>query len=151
MTGLISLLSKGLSRVFFSTTIQSISSSVLSLLYSPTLTSVYEYWKNRSFDYMDLFQQDDVSAFQYIAYVCHSFPSKEQASFNSVAEPTVCSDSGAQENKICHCSTFSLPICQEAMEPDTMIFKPVFSSLSPSSRGSLVLHFLSLEWYHLYI
>ena len=76
---------------------------------------------------------------------------EEKAPFNFMAVVTVCSDSGAQENKICHCSTFSLPICQEAMEPDTMIFKPVFSSLSPSSRGSLVLHFLSLEWYHLYI
>ena len=51
-------------------------------------------------------QQDDVSAFQYIAYVCHSSPFKEQASFNSVAAATVCSDSGAQENKVCHCFQF---------------------------------------------
>ena len=27
---------------------------VLSLLYSPTLTSVHDYWKNHSFDYIDL-------------------------------------------------------------------------------------------------
>ena len=33
---------------------ESISSSVLSLLYGPTLTSVHDYWKNHSFDYMDL-------------------------------------------------------------------------------------------------
>ena len=31
-----------------------INSSVLSLLYSPTLTSVHDYWKNHSFDYTDL-------------------------------------------------------------------------------------------------
>ena len=32
-----------------------ISSLALSLLYGPTLTSVHYYWKNHSFDYMDLF------------------------------------------------------------------------------------------------
>ena len=33
---------------------KSINSSVLSFLYSPTLTSTYEYWKNHSFDCTDL-------------------------------------------------------------------------------------------------
>ena len=42
---------------------ESISSSALSLLYGPTLTSVHDYWKNHSFDYMDLCCQSDVSAF----------------------------------------------------------------------------------------
>ena len=36
---------------------------VLSLLYGPTLTSKKDCWKNYSFDYMDLCQQSDVSAF----------------------------------------------------------------------------------------
>ena len=49
-TGWISLQSKGLSRVSSNTTVQSISSSVLSFLYSPTLTSIYDYWKNHSYD-----------------------------------------------------------------------------------------------------
>ena len=44
------LLSKGLSRVFSNTTVQSINSSALSFLYSPTLTSIHDYWKNHSFD-----------------------------------------------------------------------------------------------------
>ena len=34
---------------------------------------------------------------------CHSFSSKEQASFNFMAAVTICSDFGAQENKVCHC------------------------------------------------
>ena len=38
-------------------------SSVLSFLYSPTLTSIHDYWKNHSFDYLDLCQQSNVSAF----------------------------------------------------------------------------------------
>ena len=43
LTGLISLLSKGLSRVFSNTTIQNHQFSVLSLLYDPSLTSVHIY------------------------------------------------------------------------------------------------------------
>ena len=42
---------------------KSINSSAPSLLYDPTLTSVYDYGKNHSFDYMGLCQQSDVSAF----------------------------------------------------------------------------------------
>ena len=42
---------------------KSINSSVLSFFYSPTLTSIHDYWKNQSFDYTDLCQQSDVSAF----------------------------------------------------------------------------------------
>ena len=33
---------------------KSINYSVLSFLYSPTLTCIHDYWKNHSFDYMDL-------------------------------------------------------------------------------------------------
>ena len=44
LTGLISFLSKGLSRVFSNTTVESINSLVLSLLYGPTFTSVHDYW-----------------------------------------------------------------------------------------------------------
>ena len=50
LTGLISLLSTGLSRVFSSTTVESITSLALSLLYGPALTSVHDYWKNHSFN-----------------------------------------------------------------------------------------------------
>ena len=49
-TRCIPLQSKGLSRVFFNTTVQRIKSVVLSFLYSLTLTSIHDYWKNQSFD-----------------------------------------------------------------------------------------------------
>ena len=62
LTGLI-LLSNGLSRVFSASQFKSINSSALSLLYGPILTSVHDYWKNHRFDYMDICQQSDVSAF----------------------------------------------------------------------------------------
>ena len=42
---------------------KSISSSALRFLYSPTLTSIHDYWKNHSFDWTDLCWQSNVSAF----------------------------------------------------------------------------------------
>ena len=38
-------------------------SSALSFLYGPTLTPIYDYWKNHIIDYMDLCWQSDVPAF----------------------------------------------------------------------------------------
>ena len=49
-TGWISLQFKGLSRVFSNTTVQKHQFSVLSFLYSPTLRSIHDYWKNCSFN-----------------------------------------------------------------------------------------------------
>ena len=56
------LQSKGLSRVFSSTTVErhQFFSTQPSLW---SLTSIHDYWKNHSFDSMDLYWQNDVSAF----------------------------------------------------------------------------------------
>ena len=50
---------------------------------------------------------------------------------------TICSDFGAQEDKVCHCFHFSLSICHEVMGWDAMLlvfwmlnFKPPFSFYS---------------------
>ena len=56
---------------------KSISSSALSFLYSPTLTSIYDFWKNHSLNQMDLCWQSNVSAFEYAIQVGHNFSSKE--------------------------------------------------------------------------
>ena len=42
---------------------KSINSSGLSFLYSPTLTSIHDYWKNHSFDWTNLCWQSNVSVF----------------------------------------------------------------------------------------
>ena len=64
LTGLISLLSKGISRILSSKTVQNHQFfSKKSLIYGPNLTSRHDYWKNHSFDYMDLYQQSDISVF----------------------------------------------------------------------------------------
>ena len=63
LTGLIFLLSKALSRGSPVPQLNSINPLALGLLYGPTFTSVHDYWKNHSFDYIDLCWQSDISAF----------------------------------------------------------------------------------------
>ena len=59
MAGLISLLSKQISRVFSSNRIWKHQFFGI-LFYGPTLTSVHDYWKEHNLDYMDFYQQSDV-------------------------------------------------------------------------------------------
>ena len=54
--------------------------------------------------------------------VGHNFPSKEKASFNFMAEITICSDFRAQKIKPDPVSTVSPSISHEVMGPDAMIF-----------------------------
>ena len=65
LTGLNSLQSKRLSRVFSTLQFKRINSSAPSLLYGPTLTTIHDYWKNHSFDNTDICQQSNVAAFEY--------------------------------------------------------------------------------------
>jgi len=76
---------------------------------------------------------------------------------NFMAEVTICSDFGAQENRIClYFSPTYLPTTMRWWDwmPWSSFFECwvlsqlFYSLLSPSSGGSLVpLHFLPLEWY----
>ena len=61
--GLISLQSRNSQESSPAPQFESINSSAFSLLYGSTLLSVHDYWKNHSFDNMDLCWQSDVSAF----------------------------------------------------------------------------------------
>ena len=63
LTGLLSLQSKGLSKVFFNTTVQKHKCFHPQPSLWSTLTSVHECWKNHSFDYTDLCWQNNVSSF----------------------------------------------------------------------------------------
>ena len=76
LTGLISLLAKGLSGVFESTTVQRYQFfGVLPPLYSasssPALTTMCDHWEDHSLDYTDLCCHNNVSVFQYIVYISH--------------------------------------------------------------------------------
>ena len=57
-----SLQSKGLSRVFSNNIVQK-QQFFGAQLYSPNLTSIHDYWKKHSFDYVDLCWPSNVSAF----------------------------------------------------------------------------------------
>ena len=63
LTGLISLCPRNSQESSLAPQFESVNSSMLSLLYGPTLTSIHDYWKNHSFDYTDFCWQSDVSAF----------------------------------------------------------------------------------------
>ena len=102
LTGLISLLSKGLSGFFSSTTVQRHQFFDVLPCYGPALTIVHDLWEHRSLEYMALCQQSNVSAFQHIVYICHCFPAKKRSSSDFMAAVNICSDFGAQEKEICH-------------------------------------------------
>ena len=98
LTGLISLQSKGLSRVFSSTQFESINSLVLSLLYGPALISIHDYWK---LTIQTFFSKVMSLLLNMLARFVIAFLPRSK-SFSFMAAVTICSDFGAQENKVCH-------------------------------------------------
>ena len=103
-TGWISLQSKQLSRVTSPTPrFKSINSSALNFVYSPTLASIYDYWKNHSFDRWTFVGKVMSLLFNMLFRLVIAFSSKEQVSFNFMATVTICSDFGVPQNKVCHC------------------------------------------------
>ena len=107
LTDLISLLSKGLSRVFSKTTIQK----------HQFFSTQPSLWSN-SHPYMTTGQIIALTIQTFVGKVVSllfnmlsrfviAFFSKEQESFNFLVVVTVHSDFGAQERKICHCFYFS--------------------------------------------
>ena len=160
LASLISVLSKGLSSVFSSTTVQKhqfFGAQTNSLWFSSHICT----WL---LEKPHLWQCRPSSAkwcfcFEYTIYVCHIFLSKEQVSFNFMAAVAVYIDFEAQEMKISHCFQFilfNLPWSDGTGVHDLsywMFSSQLFhSSVSPSSGGSLVpLNFLPLWWYHLHI
>ena len=63
LTCWITLLSKGLSRVFSRATFWRYQFFGVQPFYCPALTSVHDFWEKHSFDYMDLCRRSNVSAF----------------------------------------------------------------------------------------
>ena len=102
---------------------KSINSSAFSLLYGPTLTSVYDYWKNHSLDNMDLCQHT-LSRF-VIAFLPRSKRPLISwlQSRSRVLEPKKTSAT---------VSIFSPSICHEVMGLDAMILVVWMLSLKPA-------------------
>ena len=106
LTGLISLQSKGLSRVFSNTTVQKHQFSALSLLYGPTLTCVHDYWKNHSFTIWTFVGKVMCLLFNMMFRFITAFLPRSKVFLNFMAVILDYSDFGAQENRICHCFHF---------------------------------------------
>ena len=128
--------------------LKSISSSAYNLLYGPTLTSMHDYWRNHSFNHMDLCRQSNVSTFYTLSRCVIAFlPRRKHLLISWLQSPSVVIWGPKKIFSHCfHCSPM-----YEVMGLDTMIlifecwvFSQFFQSpLSPSLRGSLVpLHFL---------
>ena len=106
LTGLISMQSKGLSRVFSSTTIEKQPSfGTQPSLWSNSHIHTWLLEKTVVFDYTELCLQSISLLFNTLSSFL-SFPFKGQVSFNFLAVVTICSDFRGQENKICHCFHF---------------------------------------------
>ena len=104
LTGLISLLTKGLSKIFSSTTVQNINSSVLSLLYGPTLTSIHLYMTTGKTIALTI-QTFGGKVLSPLFNMLSSFVTTSLSRNKCLifmAEVTVHSNFGAQENKICY-------------------------------------------------
>ena len=69
-----------------------ISSSALSLLYGQTLTSIHNYRKNHSFNYMDLCWKSDDFVFNTLSSFVITFLPGIKLSSNFTATVTICSD-----------------------------------------------------------
>ena len=67
---------------------KSINSLVLSFLYGPTLTSIHDYGKNHSLDYMDLCQQSNGSDLNMLSrFVIAFLPRSERLSMVPFTQP----------------------------------------------------------------
>ena len=121
LTCLISLQSKGLSRVPPIPQFKSINSSVLSFLYRPTIISIHDCWKNHSFDRMDLCQQSNVSAFYMISRLFIAFLPRSRCLLISWLQSPFTVILENKKIKSVTVSIVSLSICHEVMGPDAMI------------------------------
>ena len=133
-TGWISLKSRGLLGVFSNTIVQKHQLFGAQLLYSPTLTSVHDYWTNHSFEKMDFVGQVMWVFFNMLSGLVITFlPTSKRLLISWLQSPSAVILE-PRKIKSATASTASPPICHEVMGPDATIlvfwmlsFKPTFS------------------------
>ena len=120
---------------------------MLSLLFGPTLTSIHDYWKNHSFDYMDIwiFVGKVMSLlFNMLSRLVRAFlPRSKQFLIWWLRSPSIVILE-PKKIKSVTVSIVSPSICHEVMGPDAVILAFEFwvlsqrfhSPLLPSSRDS---------------
>ena len=88
---------------------KSMNSLALSFLYSPTLTSIHNYWKNHSLDRWTFVDKVMCLLFNMLSRLVITFLPRSKC-LNFMAAITNCSDFRAPQNKVCHCF-HCFPIC----------------------------------------
>ena len=110
---------QGTLKSFFPTPqFRSINSLVLSFLYSPTLISIHDHWKNYSFDYMDLVGKVMSLLFNMLSRLVITFlPRSKSFLISWLQSPSAL----ILEPRKIKSATVSPSICHEVMGPDAMI------------------------------
>ena len=138
LTDLISLQFRGLSRVFSSTTIGKHQTSVLSLKYDPTITSVDDYWRTIALTIqtliccLGLLQLSFQGSSILISWL--------QSPSAVILEP--------ENIKLSLLPLLSPSICHEVIG---LFMRAKGESEKAGLKLNIPLPFLSLEWYHLHI
>ena len=112
---------------------KSINASALSFLYSPTLTSIHDHWKNKTLTRQTFVGKVMSLYLNTLSGLVTAFLPRSKC-LNFMATITICSAFRAPQNKASHCFHVSPSICHEVMGPDALIlvfrilsFKPTFS------------------------
>ena len=97
---------------------------MLSFPYGPTLTSIHDYQRNHSFDYMDLCQQSDVFAFNILSgYDTAFFPRTKHLIILWQQSPSTVI---LEFKKIKFVTTVSASTCHEVIGPDLSFLNAEF-------------------------
>ena len=94
---------------------------MFSFLYSPTLTSIHDYWKNIALIRRTFVGKVMSLLLNMLARLIIAVLSKRKHLLISWLQ-SPCSDFGAKKIKSATVSSISPSICHEVMGPDTMIF-----------------------------
>ena len=94
---------------------------MLSFLYSPTLTSIHDYWKNHSFDYTDLVSKVMSLLFNMLSRLVIAFLPRNKHLLISWLESPSAVIFEPKNIKSVTVSIVSLSTCHEVMGTDAMI------------------------------
>ena len=110
---------------------KSINSLVLNFLYGPTLIFIHDYWKNHSMTRRTFVGNIMSLLFNMLSRLVIYFLPRSKCLLDFMAEVTICSDLGAQKNKVCyyfHCFPIYFPWSDGMILVFWMLsFKPTLS------------------------
>ena len=115
---------------------KNINSSALSFLCIPTLTFIHDYWKNHSFDYMNLFRQSMSLLFNMLSRLVTAFLPRSKHLLISWLQSPSAVILESQKTKSLTVSIISPSICHKVMGPEAMILIFLMLSFKPFSLYS---------------